>query len=156
MGVSGVGKSTIGSRLAKQLAVEYIDGDDLHPQANIDKMASGIALTDADRRPWLDTVGRWLAEHGGVVSCSALKRAYRDRIRAQAAGAWFAQLTADRSVLRDRMARPDHFMAATLLDSQLSSLEPLGPDEYGSVYADDTIERIVAAILADLPGEVDP
>lgn len=153
MGVSGVGKSTIGRAVSQRLDVPYVDGDALHSQHNIDKMARGQELTHADRGPWLDRVGRWLAAHdatGGVVSCSALLRRYRDIIRSHAPGVWFALLTAEPSALRERMRNRDHFMPPSLLSSQLATLEPLEPDEHGSIYGDDSVDALVAGIIADL------
>lgn len=135
MGVSGSGKSTVGARLAVDLGVEYAEGDDFHPAANVEKMAAGIPLDDADRAPWLDAVAAWMAERsgqGGVVSCSALKRAYRDRLRAAVPDAFFLHLAAPRDELAHRLAsRRDHFMPLSLLDSQLAALEPLSGDERG-------------------------
>ncbi|MCP2288624.1 gluconokinase [Nocardia amikacinitolerans] len=137
MGVSGSGKSTVGDRLARALRVEFAEGDDFHPPANLAKMTAGEPLTDADRAPWLDRVAAWLAEQsgrGGVVSCSALKRGYRDRLRAAAPDVLFLHLTATREELARRMStRRDHFMPPSLLDSQLAALEPLGTDERGIV-----------------------
>ncbi|WP_295626547.1 gluconokinase [uncultured Corynebacterium sp.] len=137
MGVSSSGKSTVGEMLALKLDVPYKDGDDLHPKANIDKMASGTPLSDDDRWPWLTLVGEWLAEHddGGVIACSALKRAYRDRIRASAPDTVFLHLHGSRELMGARMeVRPGHFMPTSLLDSQFATLEPLGDDEAGRVY----------------------
>jgi gluconokinase len=135
MGVAGTGKTTVGTLLAARLGVPYADGDDFHPQANIDRMSAGIPLTDEDRWPWLDAVGAWAharAGLGGVVSCSALKRSYRDRLRAAAPGVVFAHLTGDRALIEDRMShRQGHFMPTALLDSQLATLQPLQPDEAG-------------------------
>ncbi|WP_436838383.1 gluconokinase [Nocardia xishanensis] len=137
MGVSGAGKSTIGGRLAHALGVPFAEGDDFHPPANVAKMRAGEPLTDADRVPWLDSIAAWLGERaawGGVVSCSALKRDYRDRLRATATDVLFLHLTTSREELARRMStRRDHFMPASLLDSQLDTLEPLGSDERGIV-----------------------
>jgi gluconokinase len=137
MGVSGCGKSTVGTALAEALRVPYADADDFHPAANVAKMAAGTPLDDEDRWPWLDRVAAWLGDHrdsGGVVSCSALKRAYRDLLTADASEAVFVHLHADRDVLTERLARrPGHFMPATLIDSQLDTLEPLEADERGFV-----------------------
>ena len=134
MGVSGSGKSTIGQAVADALGAAFVDGDDLHPAANVAKMAAGIPLTDADRGPWLRAVGRTLAaggDAGVVVACSALKRAYRDLIRSEAPGTVFAELDGPRELLEQRMIRPGHFMPASLLDSQLAPPEALQPDEAG-------------------------
>jgi carbohydrate kinase (thermoresistant glucokinase family) len=135
MGVSGAGKSTVGIALADLLGVRFVDADALHPPANVAKMAAGTPLTDADRWPWLDLVATTFMdanETGLVVACSALKRAYRDRIRAAAPAVLFMHLTVPRPALDARVAgRPDHFMPASLLDSQLETLEPLEPGEAG-------------------------
>jgi len=126
MGVSGCGKSSIGAMVAAALGARFIDGDDLHPAANIAKMSQGIPLDDADRAPWLARVGAALAAPDTVVACSALKRSYRDIIRTNAgAEVTFLFLRGTREVLIERMkARPDHFMPASLLDSQLATLQP--------------------------------
>ena len=127
MGVSGAGKTTLGRALATALGAEFIDGDDLHSEAARAKMAAGVPLTDEDRWPWLDRVGAALAgEERRVVACSALKRAYRDRIRASAgAGLRFVYLVADAQAMRRRVAaRPGHYMPASLIDSQFATLEP--------------------------------
>ncbi|MEU8586327.1 gluconokinase [Streptomyces sp. NPDC048664] len=135
MGVSGTGKTTIGPLLAARLGVPYAEGDDFHPPANIAKMSAGVPLADEDRRPWLDAIGAWAhrrAGLGGVVSCSALKRSYRDRLRAAAPDLVFVHLLGDRALIEDRMAqRRGHFMPAALLDSQFATLQPLQPDEAG-------------------------
>lgn len=137
MGVSGSGKSTIGAMLGDKLGLPYKDGDDLHSQSNIDKMAQGIPLNDDDRWPWLKTIGEWLDEHpeGGIIGCSSLKRSYRDRIREYAPNAVFVHVHGDRDLLYSRMSeRPGHFMPASLLDSQLDTLEELTDDERGKVF----------------------
>ncbi|MDK1472722.1 gluconokinase [Streptomyces sp. 549] len=135
MGVSGTGKTTFGSLLAARLDVPYAEADDFHPPANIAKMSVGVALDDDDRRPWLDAVGAWARSRdglGGVVSCSALKRAYRDRLRAVAPNVFFVHLAGDRSLIAARLhGRTGHFMPPDLLDSQFAALEPLGDDERG-------------------------
>lgn len=136
MGVSGSGKSTVGAALARRLRVPFADADDLHPEANVAKMSRGEPLDDHDRHPWLDVVGTWLAEHpdGGVMSCSALKRSYRDQLRRHAPDVEFLLLTGDPDLIAQRQAdRPGHFMPASLLTSQLATLEPLQPDEGGVV-----------------------
>jgi gluconokinase len=147
MGVSGSGKSTVGAALAQRLRVPFADADDFHPAANIAKMSAGHALDDDDRKPWLETIGRWLAAHedGGVMSCSALKRAYRDQLRAHCAGVEFVHLAGTLDVIGRRQAsRPGHFMPASLLASQFATLEPLTPDERGVVIdVDQDIDSIV-------------
>lgn len=136
MGVSGSGKTTVGAALAQRLRVPFADADDFHPEANIAKMSAGIPLDDEDRGPWLDAIAAWLAEHsatGGVASCSALKRAYRDVLSAAAPRAVYLHLHGDRDVLAARVAgRPGHFMPAALIDSQFATLEVLEPDELGA------------------------
>lgn len=137
MGVSGSGKSTVGALLADKLGLPYLDGDDLHPQANIDKMAGGIPLNDDDRWPWLAEVGQWLADHpaGGIIGCSSLKRSYRDAIRAAAPDSVFVHVHGEYDLLHQRMNdRPGHFMPASMLDSQMSTLEKLEDDEVGRTF----------------------
>jgi gluconokinase len=137
MGVSGSGKTTIGTALAEALGVEYAEADTFHPKANIDKMTAGTPLTDEDRAPWLEAIAGWIREHegsGGVVTSSALKRRYRDVLRT-GGDVWFAHLHGDRAQLAERMkTRTGHFMPVSLLDSQLADLEPLEPDEAGAVF----------------------
>ncbi|MHA2789693.1 gluconokinase [Corynebacterium sp. S7] len=137
MGVSGSGKSTVGAMLGKALDLPYKDGDDLHTQNNIDKMAKGIPLTDEDRWPWLQHIGEWLVDHpdGGIIGCSSLKHSYRDKIREYAPDAVFIHVHGSRDLLYSRMSeRPGHFMPASLLDSQLDTLEELRDDERGDVF----------------------
>lgn len=150
MGPSGSGKSTVGAELARTLGARFIDGDDLHPDANVRKMAAGIALDDDDRRPWLRLVGETLKGEGRiVVACSALRRTYRDLIRDEAPDAFFAELTIARAVLEERMRlRTDHFMPAALLDSQLEALESLEADE-GGIRIDESADvRTASAAIA--------
>lgn len=151
MGVSGCGKTTFGLSLADRLRVPFIEGDTLHSQRNIARMSAGTPLTDADRWPWLDAVGHRLAEEGkAVASCSALKRIYRDRLRAAAGGAHFVCLALPRTELERRMAqREGHFMPASLLDSQLATLElPTAEDDAlivdGTLSATIAIEQVVS------------
>lgn len=155
MGVSGSGKSTVGAALARRLQVPFMDADTLHPAANIAKMTAGEPLTDDDRYPWLQTVGGWLADHrgGGVMSCSALKRQYRDQLRAHCPRVQFLHLRGSPELIGDRLAgRPGHFMPAALLRSQFDALEPLGPDEAGvTADAGQTVDAIVDAFLASRP-----
>jgi gluconokinase len=135
MGVCSSGKTSVGKVIASRMNWTFIEGDELHPPANITKMASGVPLTDEDRWPWLDTIAdriREIDEAGGsaVVACSALRRAYRDRLRRSGADLRFLHLTGDVSLIRQRMERRSgHFMPAGLLDSQLATLEPAGVDE---------------------------
>ncbi|WP_351223868.1 gluconokinase [Streptomyces sp. NPDC002133] len=155
MGVAGTGKTTIGPLLAEAMGVPYAEGDDFHPADNIAKMTAGVPLDDADREPWLDAIGQWAhgrAGLGGVVSSSALKRKYRDRLRAAAPDAVFLHLTGDRALIEQRMAeRKGHFMPTTLLDSQFATLQPLQEDEPGvpvdvSGSPEEITERAVAAL----------
>ncbi|MER6223976.1 gluconokinase [Streptomyces sp900105755] len=155
MGVAGTGKTTIGPLLAARLGVPYAEGDDFHPPANIAKMSAGHPLDDADRWPWLDAIGAWAhgrAGLGGVVSSSALKRSYRDRLRAAAPGIVFLHLSGDRRLIEDRMShRQGHFMPTALLDSQFATLQPLEPDEAGvAVEVSGTPEEIAARAVRAL------
>jgi gluconokinase len=152
MGVSGVGKTAVGRALAARLEVPYADADDLHPAANVAKMTAGVPLTDDDRAPWLASVGTWLREHaatGGVMSCSALHRSYRDVLVGAAPSTRFLHLTADPEVLRERMTSRRHFMPAALLTSQLQTLEPLADDEPGTtVESGQPVDAVVSEFLA--------
>ena len=148
MGVSGSGKSTVGAALAQRLRAPFADADDFHPPANIAKMTAGHALDDDDRGPWLTSIGEWLAEHeegGGVMSCSALKRRYRDQLRSHTSRVEFVHLHGTQEVIARRQAsRPGHFMPASLLASQFDTLELLEADERGVVIdVDQSIDAIV-------------
>lgn len=152
MGVSGCGKTSIGHALAIRVGGQFVDGDDLHPDANIAKMARGEPLTDADRKPWLRKVSAVLKESKlpVFVGCSALRRIYRDWIREGAGGpVTFLHLTGSRDVIAKRMsARADHFMPLSLLDSQFATLEPLEQDETAlAVDIDQAPDAIVSAIV---------
>ena len=158
MGVSGCGKSSVGAALAARLTGVYVDGDDLHPPANVAKMSAGIALTDADRWPWLDKVGACLAlaDNTALIGCSALKRVYRDRIRAVVeAPVSFIHLAGTREIIFQRLqARRDHFMPSALLESQFAALEPPDVDERAiTVNIDQPLDTIVAVIIAALKEE---
>jgi gluconokinase len=149
MGVSGSGKTTVGCALATRLALDYADADDFHPPANIAKMARGEPLDDDDRRPWLAAVATWLTDHldtGGVASCSALNRRYRDRLRAGAPDAAFIHLDGPPEVVAARVAaRKDHFMPTSLVLSQYDSLDPLAGDELGlTLRLDGQVDQLVA------------
>ncbi len=155
MGVAACGKSTVGAALASRIGATFVDGDILHPPSNIAKMSAGTPLTDDDRKPWLDRVGEVLATGGGrrIIGCSALKRAYRDRIRISAGEpTGFLHLAGKRSVIEARMhLRTGHFMPITLLDSQFATLQPLQPDEMGfTIDIDQSIQAIVAALTRRL------
>jgi len=153
MGVSGSGKTTVGQALAASVGWEFVDGDDLHPPANVSKMASGVALTDDDRWPWLEAIGDWIdvrrsSGAGAVVACSALRRAYRDLLRRGRPELAFCYLAVDPDHVRDRLARRrGHYMPASLLASQLATLEPLADDEPGVTVsaADEPAEVVVEA-----------
>lgn len=157
MGVSGSGKSTVGAALAQRLRVPFADADDFHPPANIAKMAAGHPLDDTDRYPWLETIGRWLADHagGGVMSCSALKRSYRDQLRRHCPEVRFLHLSGSPDVITRRQAsRPGHFMPASLLASQFDTLEPLDDDEHGvAIDIDQSIDAIVESYMSRTTGE---
>ncbi|MET0292840.1 MAG: gluconokinase [Steroidobacteraceae bacterium] len=160
MGPSGCGKTTLGLALAEALGWTYVDGDALHPPQNIAKMRAGGALDDADRAPFLDNVARSIASSAGigiVLSCSALKRAYRDAIRDNAdRPVCFVLPVVSREVLHTRVSeRGGHFMPASLVDSQLEDLEPLGDDEdaivvSGNVTTEAQVRRVLAALESRL------
>jgi len=156
MGVSGSGKTTVGQALALSLGIDYADADTFHTSANIAKMVSGQPLDDDDRAPWLVAIGQWLAEHsdrGGVVGCSALRRRYRDVLRSAAPGLRFLHLGGDTAVVTQRVSdRSGHFMPASLVISQLETLEPLEADECGNALdltapVDDIVADFTAAIM---------
>lgn len=160
MGVSGSGKTTVATGVAKRLGWEFAEGDDFHPPANVQKMGSGRPLDDDDRWPWLRTLAALIGEReqtGGsvVLTCSALKRSYRDLLRDGHPSVWFAHVTADAELLRQRVAaRRGHYMPSSLLDSQLASLEPLADDEPGvSVSGAGAPEDVVDRVLARLRAE---
>ena len=157
MGVTGSGKTTVGTALAARLNRAFAEGDDFHSAGNVAKMARGEPLDDADREPWLAALAEWIESHDGagkstVLACSALKRRYRDTLRAAAPHhVVFVHLAAPRDALLERLRhRKGHFMPSALLDSQLTALEPLQPDESGvtldaTAAPDDIVERIVGA-----------
>lgn len=157
MGVSASGKTTISNQLGAALDCHVLDADDLHPAANVEKMRAGISLNDADRAPWLQKVADWIAEqrasqHRVVVSCSALKRRYRDVLRQADPDMVFVWLDVDRPTLEKRIGhRAGHFMPASLLDDQLATLEPPAPDERAvRVVPKGAVEDTIAQIIAQL------
>ncbi|RDH99388.1 gluconokinase/shikimate kinase [Curtobacterium sp. AG1037] len=155
MGVSGSGKSTVAAMVARRLGWDFAEGDEMHPQANVDKMQAGTPLTDEDRWPWLDVVAGWIRTHlddgrPGVVTCSALKRSYRDVLRAP--GVVFVHVAGDGALIADRMsARSGHFMPTSLLASQLATLElPQADEAHVTIAADRTPEEESAEVLERL------
>lgn len=157
MGVSGVGKSTIAKRLADRLGWAMAEGDEYHSDVNVAKMEEGTPLTDEDRLPWLRRIRRWITEQAAegrntVVTCSALKRSYRDMLRETPARVLFVHLDATAEVIATRLsARTGHFMPPKLLDSQFYDLQRLGEDEAGiTVDVEDSPERITEAVLKGL------
>ena len=152
MGVSGSGKSTVGTLLATALGAVFLDGDDLHPPANVAKMKAGKPLNDADRAPWLQAIAAWIdartVDAPGVVACSALRHAYRRVLIGPRAGVALVYLDGDHALIAARQAgRVGHYMPPSLLDSQFGTLEPPGPDEHPITVQ---IERPPAAIVAEI------
>jgi len=155
MGVSGSGKTVVGEALAERLGLRLLEGDTFHPAANVKKMSSGVPLTDADRWPWLDAIGRAIHDAPGpvIVACSALRRAYRERLEAGAGRPiLFLFLDASKETLASRIGdRKGHFMPPSLLDSQLATLEPPGPDEpVIRISVEPSVKDVVEAALAAL------
>ena len=157
-GPAGAGKSAVAGELARRLGWPMADGDDFHPPANIARMRSGEPLSDDDRLPWLEAIGRWIdrrlsANRPAIVTCSALRRHYREILSDGRSGVWFALLDVRPDELERRVERRrDHFMPVTLVEDQLRVLEPLGPDEPGIVVnADGPLEGVVEAIIRRLP-----
>ncbi|WP_205710854.1 gluconokinase [Isoptericola sp. BMS4] len=155
MGVAGSGKTTVAALLAERLGLDVAEADEFHPRANIEKMSAGTPLTDEDRWPWLRAIREWLesesdAGRSAVVTCSALKRSYRDELRRARGRVRFVHLAGSRDLLAERMAgRSGHFMPLSLLDSQLATLEPLEADEDGLVVDVTTpVRDVVAAVAA--------
>jgi len=160
MGVSGSGKSTIAAMLVDRLGWEFAEGDEFHPRANVEKMRSGHPLDDEDRWPWLRTLATWVGEHeqrgkDAVMTCSALKRSYRDLLRDGHPSVWFVHLATDPGLIGERLHhRTGHYMPASLLESQLATLEPLADDEPGITVPDGgPPEKVVAEILAALQAQ---
>jgi gluconokinase len=160
MGVSGSGKSTTAEEVVRRLGWDFAEGDDFHPPANVEKMRAGHPLDDEDRWPWLRTLAAWIGEHeqagrSVVVTCSALKRSYRDLLCDGHPSVWFAHVTADADLIRERLQhRSGHYMPASLLDSQLATLEPLQDDEPGARISgagapDDVVESLLTTLDAE-------
>ncbi len=162
MGVSGCGKSTMATALGERLGLDMADGDDLHLPESVAKMRAGVALEDADRWPWLDRIGAYLSQphpQGRVVACSALKRAYRDRIRAQAGDVYFVFLDGDFALIEQRMRqRVGHYMQPGLLDSQFRTLEIPQADETDVIRLPitETVQDMVAQALQALQTRLQP
>ena len=164
MGVSGCGKSTVAALLAGRLGWDFEEGDDLHPAANIAKMAAGHALDDDDRWPWLDLVAAWIHQHTdagrpGIVTCSALKKSYRDVLRGD--DVIFVYLAGTPELIMQRLAaRHGHFMPPALLDSQFAALEPPTPDEHAITLDISASSPAVAEQIVDtlhlVPGQEGP
>ena len=155
MGVAGCGKSTVGAALSEKLHIPYRDGDDLHSAEAVEKMRAGVPLNDDDRWPWLDRIANTLESDAPlIIGCSALRRSYRDRIRAGAGGpVTFVHLAGDRVLIASRMAaRSGHYMPLSLLDSQFATLERPGPDEAIEVTIDQPMDAIVGQVLSHLGG----
>ncbi len=160
MGVSGCGKSTMAEGLHKKLGWVFQEGDALHSAANVAKMSAGIPLDDADRAPWLASCARWIAdlhERGepGILTCSALKRSYRETLSQGFPEVWFVYLEVPEEVIADRLAhRSNHYMPSSLLPTQLRTLEVPGSDEQViRVAANGDIEQTVQAVIEALPGQ---
>lgn len=159
MGVSGSGKTTVGAMLAGKLGWEFVDGDDFHPAANVAKMHAGHPLTDEDRWPWLDSIARWIdavrsTGGRGIVACSALRRAYRDRLGAARPDVALLFLQGDEKLIAARQeARHGHYMPASLVASQFATLEPPGEDEgMIGISVEPPAAEVVAAIAARIAG----
>src|SRR5262245_28043130 len=157
MGVSGVGKTTVAVELADSLGWSCAEGDDFHSEASRAAMAAGRPLTDDDRWPWLERIGAWMSEQiaagrSAVVTCSALRRVYRDLLREGRPEVVFCHLVAGEDLIGERMShRTDHYMPTSLLPSQLATLEPLEPDEPGVVVSvDGEPAEVVARVLVAL------
>ena len=163
MGVSGCGKTSVGRQLAQALGHAFVEGDELHPPGNVTRMAAGTPLTDADRAGWLAEIGHRLGQaraddQGLVVSCSALKRSYRDGLRAACPGVVFVHLQGSADLLRQRMhTRSGHYMPPSLLDSQLATLEPPAADEAAiTLDVRPPTAQVVATALAQLQASTAP
>jgi gluconokinase len=160
MGVSGSGKSTVAAGLVERLGWDFAEGDEFHPAENVAKMSAGIPLTDEDRWPWLRSLAAWIGEHEAagkncIVTCSALKHSYRELLCDGHPSVWYAHVTADAELIRDRMEhRSGHYMPVSLLESQLALLEELGDDEPGvRISGAGSPDSVVEDVLSALRGE---
>lgn len=162
MGVCGSGKTTVAGIVADRLGLTVAEADDFHSEHNVAKMASGQPLTDEDRQPWLESIRNWMVDHAekgeiGIITCSALKRSYRDILRECPAPVIFIHLDGERELISRRLAaRSDHFMPPALLDSQLETLEPLGEDENGVVLEITNTPQQLADEIMDILGIKSP
>jgi gluconokinase len=162
MGVAGCGKTTVAKGIASSMHWQFAEGDDFHPEANVAKMQSGIPLTDEDRWPWLRLLGDWMSEQQdagacAVVTCSALRRVYRDLLRENRPAVRFCHVTAPEGTIQDRLDhRKGHYMPASLLASQLATLEPLEADEPGVTVSGDGTEADVLSRALDALGLTPP
>ncbi len=160
MGVAGAGKTAIAEPLSERFGWEFAEGDDFHPEANVQKMTTGNPLSDADRKPWLEALRDWTAQRdregmSTVLTCSALKRAYRDLLREADPATFFVHLHGDMDLLLDRMRRRRHFMPESLLVSQYDTLEMLEPDEDGvRIDVGPPVEEVVARAHAEIQGQL--
>ena len=160
MGVSGSGKSTAARAVQERLGWAFAEGDDFHPQANIDKMSAGRPLGDEDRLPWLEALAAWARERDAtgtptLMTCSALRRSYRDVLRGGGEHTFFVHLHGDKGLMLERMGGRDHFMPPSLLESQLDTLEPLEDDEPGVVVdpvepPEQLADRVLGTLGLDL------
>jgi gluconokinase len=162
-GVAGSGKTTVGALLAGRLHWRFADADTFHPEANVAKMRAGVPLTDADRVPWLHAITDWMDERiaagqSAVITCSALKRSYRDQLLAGRPAVTMVFLQVSRAALEQRLtARPGHFFPEKLLDSQLATLEPPGPDErVRTVPAEQDVTHTAAQVVAAIWPDGEP
>lgn len=160
MGVSGCGKTSVARALTQRLSWPYAEADDFHPQENKDKMAAGIALNDDDRWPWLESLRQWMsanaqAGRSTVVTCSALKKTYRDLLSQAEGNVFFVYLAGSQELIAERMrARTGHFMPTTLLPSQFATLEPLGAQENGiTLDIQSSVNELAAQVIAVVAGE---
>ena len=149
MGVSGTGKTTVALRLQGLLGWPFLEGDSRHPRGNVEKMAAGHPLTDEDRAPWLRALADWTgAQHAAgsstVLTCSSLRRRYRDVLTAPAPGAYFVHLVGDPALVRSRMQGRQHYMSPSMLASQLATLEPLQADEAGDEFDVVDLPEVIA------------